>query len=157
MKRHRPVSMIILDAILILWWIIFVIMFFTVLIKTNRPTGIYGFYAKGLVVIFNLLISEGEGKLRNELDVGRLVTSILLLFPAAWAIGATNLYFDFFDYVDQYRRPCVRLNILTYLICLYINISPSINEYLKNYKWQHWLEPWRNCYSYYKDDLGDQT
>ena len=66
MKPRRPVSMIILDVILTLWWIIFVIMFFTVLIKTNRPTGIYGFYAKGLVVIFNLLISEGEGKLSDQ-------------------------------------------------------------------------------------------
>ena len=157
MKPRRPVSMIILDAILIVWWIIFVIVFFTVLIKTNRPTGIYGFYAKGLVVIFNLLISEGEGKLRSELNVGRLATSILLLFPAAWAIWLTHQYFNYFNYIDQFRWPCVKLSILTYFICLYINVSPSINEYLKNYKWQHWLEPWRNCYSYYKEGSDDQN
>ena len=72
MKPHRSVSMIILDAVLILWWIIFVIMFFTVLVRINRPTGIYGFYAKGLVVVYNLLISEGEWKLRSELDVGKI-------------------------------------------------------------------------------------
>ncbi len=156
MKPHRSVSMIILDAVLVLWWIIFTVMFFTVLLKTNRPT-IRGFTAKGLIVIFNLLISEGEGWLRCEWKLGRLKTSILLLFPAALAIWSTHMYFDFFDYVDQYRWPCVRLNILTYFICLYINVSPSINDYLENYKWQHWLEPWRNNYSYYKDGSDDQN
>ena len=155
MKHRRPVSMVILDMILIVWWIIFIVMFFTVLIKTNRPTGMYGFYAKGLVVIYNFLISEGEGWLRSEWKVGRIVTSILLLFSTAWAIWVTNLYFDFFNYVDQYRWCCVKLNILTYFICLYINVSPSINDYLKKYKWQHWLEPWRNYYTCYKNDSDD--
>ena len=154
MKPHRLVSMIILDAILTIWWILFVGMFFFVLIMTevHKPDGWRAFRGEGMAVIFNLLISEGEGWLRSEWKVGRLATSILLLFPAAWAIWVTNLYFDYFTYIDQYRGPCVKLNILTCLICLYINISPSVNEYLKRYKWQHWIEPWRNHYSYYKDD-----
>ena len=77
MKPHRLASMIILDVILTLWWLLFSAMFFTVLAKTNRPT-IRGFTAKGLIVIFNFLISEGERWFRGELKVGRLETSILL-------------------------------------------------------------------------------
>ena len=155
MKPHKPVSMVILDIILTLWWIIFSVMFFTVLLKTNRPT-IRGFTAKGLIVIFNFLISEGEGWFRSELKVGRFWTSILLLFPTFLTIWSTHLYFDFFDYVNQYRWPCIKLNILTYFICLYINISPSINDYLKNYKWANWLVPWRNYRTFHKNNSDDQ-
>ena len=156
MKPRRPVSMILLDVILTLWWILFTVMFFIVLVKTNRPT-IRGFTAKGLIVIFNFLISEGEGWFRRELKVGRLGTSILLLFPTALTIWATHLYFDFFDYVDQYRWPCVKLSILTYFICLYINISPSVNEYLKNYEWRDWLVPWRNHRISHRKDSDEQN
>ena len=156
MKPRRSFSMIILDAVLTLWWIIFAVLFFTVLIETNRPT-ISGFRAKGLVVIFNLLISEGECCLRSEWKAGRFWSSILLLVPTALAVWATHLYFDFFDYVDRYRWACVKLNLLTYFICLYINVSPSINEYLKGYKRQHWLEPWRNRYSHYGESSDEQN
>ena len=159
MKPRRPVSMIILDAILIVWWIIFIAMFFAALIMTEayKPDELRGFRGEGMVVIFDFLISEGEGWLRSEWKVGRFWTSILLLFSTVFTIWLTHQYFNYFNYIDQFRWPCVKLSILTYFICLYINVSPSINEYLKNYKWQHWLEPWRNCYSYYKDGSDDQN
>ena len=123
MKPHKPVSMIILDVILTLWWIIFIVMFFGALIMTEvyKPDGLKGFRGEGMVVIFNFLISEGEGWLRCEWKVGRFWTSFLLLFLTIFTILLTHLYFDYFNYIDQYR-------------------------------WQHWLEPWRNYYTCYKND-----
>ena len=66
MKPHRPVSMILLDVILTVWWILFIAMFFSALIMTeiHKPDGLKGFRGEGMVVIFNLFILYfGRGRM----------------------------------------------------------------------------------------------
>ena len=68
MKPRRPVSMIILDGVLIVWWILFVGMFFAALIMTEayKPDGLRDFVGK--VWLLYLISSFQKGKAGLEVN-----------------------------------------------------------------------------------------